>query len=315
MYGSVAAPADLAAIPDLIHYPQPSVTRVDDVVILPRHVVVDRTRASILPSPISIDIGNGLDESPPRLGFRRDIAEGAVFLADCRYHEFGHLLLEAVPRLLLLEHAPPDVPIVTSLPLSRNLLVMAEALGVDVRRFRRFDRPLFAPAAYIPDRLVHLERYVHPLAREAFARIKPIAGRASIAPSERIFLSRARAPRRRLANEREIEALFVRFGFTIIHPEEHTLEEQIALMQAAKMVAGLGGSAMHLTAFASPEARVLIVASNGWFSRIDVLLDQAEGQLAYVFGDLEDRTRRPYDARWRVKADDVEAGIQGHFGL
>lgn len=315
VYGSVAAPAKLAAMPDLISYPQPSVTRVEDAVILPKHIVLDRASSSVLPAPITIDVTSGLDFSPPRLGFDREAIGEPVFLTDCRYHEFGHLLLEAVPALLLLDHAPPDARILTSLPLSRNLLVMAEALGVDIRRFRHFDGPLFVRLAYVPDRLVHLGRHVHPLAREAFARIKRLGVNARVEPVERIFLSRSRVPRRRLANEQEIEALFERLGFAIIHPEQHTLEEQVALMAGAKMVAGLGGSAMHLTVFSSPETRVLILASDGWLARIDVLLDQIEGQLAYVFGNLEDLGRRRYDAGWRINPSDVEAGIRGHFGL
>jgi capsular polysaccharide biosynthesis protein len=62
-------------------------------------------------------------------------------------------------------------------------------------------------------------------------------------------MSRSRQPARKLTNETEIEDLFRSFGFSILYPETLSIEEQVASVSMAELIAGPSGSAMFNLAF------------------------------------------------------------------
>lgn len=285
-----------------------------DVVAFPKHFLASRSRREVLPQTAPY-WGNvdGLEIEPPPGKVGREAME-AAFVVDCRYHQFGHILLEAVPRLALLSQVPDDVPIVTSLPLSPTLLTLASALGVKPERFRHSGGAVFCATAYLPDPVVELSSWIQPVAREAFDRLRVLGTGSGVTRVERLYLSRSGQTRRRLVNEDEIEALFERLGFSIVRPEEHDIETQVALISGARMIAGLGGSAMHSAVFASAGTPVLIVSSRAWVAPVDVFISQANGPLGFVFGEpLTEQTGMR--APWSVDPLDVERAIRSHFGL
>lgn len=296
----------------------PGVAIADDVVLVPGHVFVDRQGGQVLPQSYDMATSGqpltGLESRPPKPFSLPPQAE-ELFVVDSHFTGYGHFLLEAIPKLMLLDRAPANIEIATSVPRSATFDAMVGALGVEPSRVRHFNVPVFCRRAFLPERLVHLDQSIHPLAREAFSRIRALGKSSAVEGADRIFISRSRFRRRRLTNERQIEALFERHGFRIVHPELLPIEEQIALFSTAKMIAGLGGSAMHNTVFTHPDAKVLIVSARQWFVKTDVVISQRDGQLAYVFGEPEGDSPDVGDADWGVDPAAVEAAIVGHFGL
>jgi len=69
--------------------------------------------------------------------------------------------------------------------------------------------------------------------------------------ADKLYLSRsALGPAQRgVDQERALEARLQALGWTIVHPEELSLAEQIALYRSARVVAGFEGSALHGLAF------------------------------------------------------------------
>lgn len=76
---------------------------------------------------------------------------------------------------------------------------------------------------------------------------------------ERVFLSRSRLTRakRRLAGDDELDDAMAAQGFVVVHPQHLGIEEQIRLVRHASVIAGVTGSALHLSAFAGASVRVL----------------------------------------------------------
>jgi capsular polysaccharide biosynthesis protein len=317
LYGEVE-PESFKRIPDEVVVRDPSVAIADDVVLVPGHVFVDRRNGQVLPQSYDIATSGGaltgIETRPPKPFSLPQQAE-QLFVVDSHFPGYGHFLLEAIPKLMLLDRAPADIGIATSVPRSATFDAMVGALGVEPSRIRHFNEPVFCRRAFLPERLVHLDQCIHPLARQAFSRIRALGETSAAEVADRIFISRSRFRRRRLTNETQIEALFERHGFRIVHPELLPIEAQIALFSNAKMIAGLGGSAMHNTVFTNPGAKVLIVSARQWFVRTDVLISQHDGQLAYVFGEPDGDSPDVGDADWSVDPAAVEAAIVGHFGL
>ena len=94
-------------------------------------------------------------------------------------------------------------------------------------------------------------------ARESLGRAIPADG------PERIYVSRSRLPSKRgsILMEERLEALLEAEGYTVIHPQEESLERQIAIWKAARRVVALDGSALHLggRCLLSPDAEVAIL--------------------------------------------------------
>jgi Glycosyltransferase 61 len=291
------------------------VARADEALVLPRNVFISREgwlmqrnfaagrhRAEGLKRLQGLNLFFLRDAIDNRVQARID---RPVFVVDSPWAAgYGHLLLELSPMLALLEHAPVDCLVATSAPLSRTLMMMFEQLGVPADRILRIEGALRCRETYLPDRLVRLGASCHPLARRAFDRLGALAAASAVERPKRVFVSRAGIASRRLDNEKEVEALFVRHGFVVVRPEGMPIEDQIAIFGGATMLAGLGGSAMHNAVFSDPACPVLIVQTR----------QMTERRIGFVFGESE-RLGDPFTAAWQVNLADVEAGIRQHFGL
>lgn len=77
--------------------------------------------------------------------------------------------------------------------------------------------------------------------------------------SRRIFLSRSNLPTdgRSYDNDREVDLLAENLGFEVVHPQELSFDDQLGTIGSAEIIMGAAGSAMHLSAFAPPDARVI----------------------------------------------------------
>ena len=76
-----------------------------------------------------------------------------------------------------------------------------------------------------------------------------------------LYLSRRLLKRRlrRLSNDAAVERRLARRGFAIVHPQHMNLVDQINAAAGADVVAGVDGSALHLSAFMRPGSRMLVL--------------------------------------------------------
>jgi hypothetical protein len=301
-----------------------SLRRVPDALVMPGQVAVDATTGRVVPYPMMAGEShphNGLRVWPDgKLSFthplRRRTAvsfEQPVFLADTSHHIYGHVLLEVLPRLLFLDHCPPDTLVLTGVKMQPPYPEMFAAMGVDPARIVSLETPAWCREAYLADNFVDLRNFVAPQAWEAFARLARLGERSTVPTAERLYVSRRGIRRRALVNEAEVEALFARRGFTIVNPEALSFADQVRLFAHASVIAGPGGSALHDMVFSRPDTRVLILAIDGLVLPIDTLLTREPGALTYVLGSSTDSTRL-YLAPWSIDPDEVEAAIDRIIG-
>jgi capsular polysaccharide biosynthesis protein len=75
----------------------------------------------------------------------------------------------------------------------------------------------------------------------------------------------------------------------VVHPETLPITEQIELVRGARVLAGLSGSALHLSAFAEPGTQVLTVGDRRDLGKpmpAQTMLDEACGHRSmFVRGD------------------------------
>jgi capsular polysaccharide biosynthesis protein len=150
----------------------------------------------------------------------------------------------------------------------RRLLDLAGYAGVPVRVVDGRSG-VRVESLVVPERALVAHGWAHPEARRVWERVvSPSRGRGGPA---RVFLSRTgHNQRRREENhrsadrstadwDRAVDAVFAAAGFEVVEPETLPVDEQLALVADADLVAGASGSALHLSAFAPSSARVLEV--------------------------------------------------------
>ncbi|GAB3247800.1 glycosyltransferase family 61 protein [Nocardioides dilutus] len=107
--------------------------------------------------------------------------------------------------------------------------------------------------------------FVHPDLRATYGAVgESFAGRApDRAWPGRVFFTR-RPGKRSCHNADEVEAEFTAAGYEVVHPEDHPLADQVAMVRAAQSVGGFAGSGMFHIGFAGRPAHVVLVTSEAY---------------------------------------------------
>jgi Glycosyltransferase 61 len=101
---------------------------------------------------------------------------------------------------------------------------------------------------------------------ELFATLRAAARPAAdVAKPERIYVSRRGLESfRTMQNESEIEEMMGRLGFTIVRPQNHDFEAQVAIFSRARVVVGPHGAGLTNTLFAPTGCLVIDIFPDTW---------------------------------------------------
>lgn len=190
---------------------------------------------------------------------------GSFIFGGIVHAHYGHFLVETLARAWAL--IPSELPI-----------IWLDAKGKG--RFRPFQKQIFDILGIDPARHVFMEvptRFEHLLVPEAgavlwqsfhpqHARAMGVIPFAPPVPGKCVWLSRSKIgeTKSRVVNEAELEALLIADGWTIMHPEDHDIRGQLAIMRDAETLAGFDGSAFHTLVLAGgAAARLILVPRHG----------------------------------------------------
>jgi len=179
---------------------------------------------------------------------------------------YGHFLLEMLPRLHLLSWLRrAGLPFLTALhyhipswakQIIGHYFAPDEIIWYDAATTR-----IRSPCFILPS-MMQIDGRFHPAFNMAVDEIADFL-RGSVPPSadRKIWLSRARHPgaSHGLTNQDQIEAMVARLGYRIIHPQNLSLAEQIAVMEGAEIIACAYSSATHNSIFARRGTKLFCV--------------------------------------------------------
>lgn len=318
-------------IPERMEIPELLVYQYTDVALLPNNVILDGTLRYVYPSTFRKHrhhrhmglIHKGDDVFVPRNKISKnsvDFVPGTSFYLDCEFSNiYGHYLLEVWPQLWAKYSVNiSEVSFVTSVELPSYVLQVLEHLGVTRDRIHRITGLTRCETLIVPSYAVLARRYVHPEARKVFKEIARMAAFTTADEEARIldigskvYLSRSGIAGRGLVNEQAVEEVVKRSDFSVVRIEEYSIPAQMKILQNAEYIVGPGGSGMHNAIFAT-NPKVMILASEGWFTIADTLLSQGSYPLSYVFGQ---RLEIPADGSrsqdpWAIDLTSVEQGLE-----
>ena len=255
-------------------------------------------------------------EPPARL---KRIKEPVLFVGEAHDH-FGHFLTDTLGRMWALDREPgalkvvfaPDPKLRLDPP---HVQLMLRALGLDEGRILRPQGPMLFERLICPVAALQLTRIYQAFERPHLKIASALAGAGT--PDLPVWLSRRGlgAGHRRPQGEEALEARLEREGFAIVHPEQLSLAQQIAIFQGEQPIVGAYGSALHGVLFRSrPEGARLGVLFPERFAQPPryAMIDAVKGSRAAYLNCL-----RPVDPEretaedWRIDVDLAMAMLDG----
>ena len=297
------------------------VAEIEQAAIVGRGSTVRTATGVVLDDTIAHSLGEHLElgfEATIRARYRQDLlldesgfatlqAERGVHLTGASSVNYGHWLTEYLPKLQLLathpDYAATPIYVDQDMPAShfralRLLAAGAERIErVPPRTIVQFDRLLLAPThTFFP--FVCKPETVPSVAIGSFAPVAFAAMRDTLlgalgldsaplpAAGRRLFLAR-QTKGRALINEEELQALYARHGFEIIHPARLDFDAQVRLFNQADCIAGPNGSAFFNLMFCRKGARVITFVQShaANFAAWAHLVESLGHRHLYVAGD------------------------------
>lgn len=323
--------------------------QIDNATILPGHEIILLENENIALYDRLIQLGDWHalreDESVPLIGNGHVLVNAApkseeripdgIFLMSEAWYNYAHWLTEQLPRIYSLEKTTQydGIPIlinegmypqqVDSLRLvvgsrypvrflSRNrryhvdrLIYLSNLSGFSKRRYRSNERATPADGPFHPEAIEFLRNRLLPQQAPA----SPFGKRLWISRKQQI-----KTGQRRFINESEIAAIFLDCGFEVVHPEDHSFQEQIAIFANAEMIAGPGGAGLMNIVFAPPAAKILVFTKNHpqvnfhYFTNIAQVIGQ---EIAYVCGDaMSNIGVHGFETDFQVSASEAKSALR-----
>jgi capsular polysaccharide biosynthesis protein len=176
------------------------------------------------------------------------------------YRGYYHWLLESVPKLLEAQRTIPNFTLL--LPASYT-----DAFYADTLRLLR----LTAVERLQPQTMYRVPELALPLLPEpqgnysaqTMREVKAVflaaagVGQEALTPPTRLYISRRKAPRRKVLNEAEVEQLLGRYGFQCVCFEDFTFEDQLRLCASANVLVSMHGAGLSNMIFMPEQATVV----------------------------------------------------------
>ena len=190
---------------------------------------------------------------------RRRIAEPRLWVTDDWSGGYFHWLADALPRLYAARETARDVTLLLPHGFDRLEFVTSSLKLFPVRRVEYVgaDEVCVCERLMMPTHTAPSGHYNEPLVRELRDLLLDACGAAGAEPAARLYVSRGRAPKRRLTNEDELMDTLREFGFRVVHFEEHPFEEQVRIAAGARHLVSNHGAGLTNMMFMKPGGRVL----------------------------------------------------------
>jgi hypothetical protein len=249
----------------------------------------------------------------------RKVEERAAWITDDWGGGYFHWLADSLTRLYTIRDEARELTLLLpSLHASLGFVLPSLApFGVRGVRF------------VMPDETLRCERLVVPMHtapsghydEEILDGVRGLLLEAYGAPfsesgGERLYISRGRALKRRIANEDEVVAVLRGFGFRVVYAEDHTFEEQVEMASRARFFISNHGAGLTNMLFVREGGRVLELrhqtdkVNNCYFTMASAL------GLEYFYQTCpsDDPTEDPHTAHLRVDADLLASNIRLMLG-
>jgi capsular polysaccharide biosynthesis protein len=182
-----------------------------------------------------------------------------VLVHDAWSGSYYHWMVDALPRLLAIrEQVPGAVLLLPEYYQQDYQHKTIAALGVEEIAQLHPHTRYVVPQLVAPSRLARVASYnpgaMRELRQVLLAKF-PLLPQADL--GDRIYISRAQAPRRKVLNEAAVTTCLRELGFAVVQLEDYGFAEQVSIMARARYLISIHGAGLTNMLFMPPGSKVL----------------------------------------------------------
>jgi hypothetical protein len=191
---------------------------------------------------------------------RRQIDEEILWITDYWSTGYFHWLTDALTRLFAVRDRLHDRLLMLPAGYDNRGVVTSslKAFGVNNVNYIAHDETLECSSILMPTHTAPSGHFNEEAIRGVREILLSAFGETNYrGPGERIFISRKRADKRRIANEEELQPILEKFDFQIICAEDLSFEEQVKICSRAGYLVSNHGAGLTNALFMNDGAKVL----------------------------------------------------------
>jgi hypothetical protein len=202
------------------------------------------------------------------------VNEEVVFIGYFMWH-FGHFITEALCRLWVYlkqkELIKQKAVFISQISIDNPLISIVTMFGLDKQNIIKITEPTRFKTVIIPEQSYMIgEMFYHNIYNDIY---KTIINNMKGYKYDKIYLSRSKFKDAPVYGEKAIEKIFKKNGFKIIYPEKISIYKQVRLMKNCKHLAGIAGSALHLSLFAKNNIECTTILRSDDVFRIQIYIN------------------------------------------
>lgn len=187
---------------------------------------------------------------------KKERVKEAVWITDRRSKEYFHWLTDALPRLMIAKEFISSHELVLPLEYERYSYITASLKLFDIAvKYCDRSTKLRIEELILPSHTAESGNYnkvVINQLRDMFLSKFPESK-----PYRRIYISRKKAKKRKVANEDEVIKLLESFNYEIHYFEDYSFDQQVAICSESASLIGLHGAGLTNMLFMRPYTQVL----------------------------------------------------------
>jgi capsular polysaccharide biosynthesis protein len=190
----------------------------------------------------------------------RTIDRDALWITDDWSNGYFHWLTDALTRLYVMRQRLDQFLLLLPSDYAGLDFVQSslKCFAVKNVEFVKPDEVLLCRTLFMPTHTAPSGHYSHELIAGVRDQLLQTFGDTTDArPSERVYISRGRARKRRIVNETAVADLLSEFGFQVVYAEELTFEQQVRLCSRTRYLVSNHGAGLTNMLFLPEGAAVL----------------------------------------------------------
>jgi capsular polysaccharide biosynthesis protein len=190
----------------------------------------------------------------------RTIDGNALWITDDWSNGYFHWLADALSRLYVVRERLDDfVLLLPGYCQGRDFVESSlRAFGVKSVEFIKRDEVLSCRRVFLPTHTAPSGHYNEEIIRGVRGLLlKAYGAKGDSGAGDRIYISRSRAPKRKIRNEEAVCEVLAEFNFKTIHAEDLTFEQQVEICSRARYLVSNHGAGLTNMLFMPEDARVL----------------------------------------------------------
>lgn len=189
----------------------------------------------------------------------RDVKEEVVWLTDAWSAGYFHWVADVLSKVFLVRDLARERTVLLPSAYARFDFVRPSLAAFDIRKiqFMGPDEVVRCETLLVPTPVAPSGHFRNDVIHGVRQQLLERFGSTRVETDRRIYVSRTRAPKRKISNEAEVCALLLKHGFETVHAEDLPFVDQVRLFSEARYLVSNHGAGLTNMLFSRRGASVL----------------------------------------------------------